>query len=115
VAEGHGHPQVTLISQVHRIVVAEGHGHPLVTLISAGAQDCCAFYQPLQIVQVKWANTIFRSQTGNFLLFFIQFIMHDHILSTAGDALTPFFFGHTLGFAKSKHGQKKHGQNSRNI
>jgi len=33
--------------------------------------------------------------------------MHDHILSTAGDALTPFFFGHTLGFAKSKHGQKK--------
>jgi hypothetical protein len=24
-----------------------------ITLISAGAQDCCAFYQPLQIMQVK--------------------------------------------------------------
>jgi len=35
-----------------------------ITLFSAGAQRCCAFYQPPKTVQLYWAKTIFLSQTG---------------------------------------------------
>ncbi len=53
----------------------------------AGVRLCCAFYQPQQTVQKCWAKTILLSQTGMFWLFFIQFYLQGHMLSTAGDAL----------------------------
>ncbi len=44
-----------------------------ITLFSAGAHHCCALYQPLQTVELCWAKTIFLSQAGMFVLFFVQF------------------------------------------
>jgi len=38
-----------------------------------GGKLWCAFYQPQQIVQKCWAKSVLLSQTGMFLLFFIQF------------------------------------------
>jgi hypothetical protein len=47
-------------------------------------------YQPLQTVQLCGAKTILLSQTGIFFWDFSSsnFIVHGHILTTAGDALS---------------------------
>jgi hypothetical protein len=45
-----------------------------ITLFSAGVQCYCTFYQPLQVVKLYWAKTIFLSQTGKYVWnFFMQF------------------------------------------
>jgi hypothetical protein len=64
-----------------------------ITLFSTCAQLCCAFYQPLQTVQLCWAKTVFLTQTAIFLDFSSSnCALQDHILSTSGDALraSPF-------------------------
>jgi hypothetical protein len=59
-----------------------------ITLFPRGAQCVCAIYDPQQTLQLCEPKTIFLSQTGIFWLVFIKFYCADHILNTAGDALT---------------------------
>jgi hypothetical protein len=61
-----------------------------ITLFSIGAEGCFASYQPPPAVQLYSAKTIFLSQTHIVGLFSSNFTMQDHILSIAGDALTPY-------------------------
>jgi hypothetical protein len=53
------------------------------------AHGCCAFQQTRQRAQLCWAKTIFLSQTSCICWIFSSsnFTVHDHIPSTAGDAL----------------------------
>jgi hypothetical protein len=47
-----------------------------------------AFYQPRQPAQLCWAKTIFLSRTGTIGFYSSIFTVQDHILITAGDALS---------------------------
>jgi len=53
---------------------------------------CCVFYKPLQRVQLCWAKTNFLSETAYFGFSASNFTVQDHVLSTAGDALTTLHF-----------------------
>ncbi len=54
---------------------------------TAGGRLCCAFCRPLHLVRKCWVKTILLSQTIMFWLFFIQFSLQGHRLSTGGVAL----------------------------
>ncbi len=64
-----------------------------ITLFSARTHTYWAFYQPLRIVPLYRAKTIFLSQTGIFLTFLHPIVLcrMDRIQSTAGDALIQFW------------------------
>jgi hypothetical protein len=63
-----------------------------ITLFSAGGHICCVFHKPLQRVHFCWAKINFFSQTAYFGFPASNFTVQDHILSTAGDALTTLHF-----------------------
>ncbi len=54
----------------------------------AGAQRCCAFYQPPQSVQLCWAKTISWAKPTHFDFSSSNCTVEDHILNTIGDALS---------------------------
>jgi hypothetical protein len=60
----------------------------VIRVFLGGAQLCCAFYQPRQVVQLWWEKPISWAKAAHFDFFAINLTVWRHILSTVGDALS---------------------------